>query len=112
MQNFVTRGCADRAHHAAPLGLIFRVVLRVGFEGGPCGALGGSIFNFLPPSFLQRTDIRLGKAWGDSKIPGVALSVQKQNALIGAFLYVPKPSRPTGGPPIGTGNEVNVLKHE
>ena len=78
----------------------------VGFEGGPCGALGGSIFNFLPPSFLQRADIRLGKAWGDSKIPGVALSVQKQNALIGAFLYVPKPTRPTGGPPFGTGNEV------
>ena len=79
----------------------------VGFEGGPCGALGGSIFNFLPPSFLQRADIRLGKAWGDSKIPGVALSVQKQNALFEAFLYVPKRVGATGGPPSGTGNEAH-----
>ena len=78
----------------------------VGFEGGPCGALGGSIFNFLPPSFLQRADIRLGKAWGDSKIPGVALSGQKQNVLFEAFLYVPKRAGATGGPPSGTGNEI------
>ena len=109
VQFFVTRGCADSAHHAVPRGMIFRVVLRVGFEGGPCGALGGSIFNFLPPSFLQRTDIRLGKAWGDSKIPGVALSVQKQNALFEAFLHAPKRMGPTGGPPFGTGNEIYIF---